>query len=479
VRLSWSAGSDIETPAALLRYNVRVGTTAGGADVYSGAIQEGLTTAGASTSIVLNLNATGTYYFAVQTVDSAQKKSLWSANGTVVIDADAPVFGGLAMAQDLGTGGAVRLTWSAASDSAPPITYNVYYSTGSRPYNFASADFSTTGVLLDVSGLQNNMAHSFTVRAMDSLGNEDSNNIARIITPTLASSVTPNPPDTVAASSTTALVTVTWVAPVQNTNGSDLTDLAGFHIFRGSSCYGTDSVQLDTSLIVAETLSYSDDTVSENELYYYFLTAENESGTLSASSTCAAAVTAPQAVLGTVTRRDMSGGTVAGTGYPKVAVPGLTMYLMSGQTQIASAVTGADGSFALAVTGNPTGATFTLQAVITEESGYLYDDGTMNSGTAVRTLVKDVTISPGAFKTVTVAPLGHGPTAGDINCDWVVNITDMVLLKPAYGKALGEDGYNVNADINGDQIVDISDFVLLKPNFGLPGSPVNPSPCSP
>jgi len=148
VRVSWAPGSDMETPASLLRYNVRVGTTAGSANVYSGSIQDGLTTAGATTSFSINLSSTGTYYFAVQTIDSAQKKSSWSSDGTIAIDADAPVFAGLAMAQDLETGGAVRLSWSAATDSAPPITYYAYYSTATRAYNYASADFATTGFCL-------------------------------------------------------------------------------------------------------------------------------------------------------------------------------------------------------------------------------------------------------------------------------------------------------------------------------------------
>jgi hypothetical protein len=59
--------------------------------------------------------------------------------------------------------------------------------------------------------------------------------------------------------------------------------------------------------------------------------------------------------------------------------------------------------------------------------------------------------------------------AGDCNRDNVVNAQDFSIVKNSFGKALGDEGYDVRADLNGDSIVSSRDFSLLRGNFGMAG----------
>lgn len=55
---------------------------------------------------------------------------------------------------------------------------------------------------------------------------------------------------------------------------------------------------------------------------------------------------------------------------------------------------------------------------------------------------------------------------GDINGDFKVSLSDLVLLANAYGSKPGDTKWNPNADINGNNIVDLSDLVLMAIHYG-------------
>ncbi len=90
--LVWNASSDSETPVSGLSYNIRVGSTPGGCDVFSGA-------ASASTGLrrlpaignaqkrlswtISNIAAKPSYYCSVQAIDTAYAGSAWSAEAVV------------------------------------------------------------------------------------------------------------------------------------------------------------------------------------------------------------------------------------------------------------------------------------------------------------------------------------------------------------------------------------------------------------
>ena len=92
VTLSWSASSDMLTPAAGLTYNVRVGTTAGSDDVVPAMALPATGTrtvarmgnAGHRTSFMLKGLPPGNYHWSVQAIDTSFVASPFAAEGTVV-----------------------------------------------------------------------------------------------------------------------------------------------------------------------------------------------------------------------------------------------------------------------------------------------------------------------------------------------------------------------------------------------------------
>ncbi|MFC1474459.1 FG-GAP-like repeat-containing protein [bacterium] len=97
VRLQWGAGGDTETSDAdLLTYDVKLGTTSGGCDVYCGLfpggtpwLGAGFGNAGATGGLYINLGH-GQYFWSVRTVDATLKPSAWSAEDSFFVDATLP-----------------------------------------------------------------------------------------------------------------------------------------------------------------------------------------------------------------------------------------------------------------------------------------------------------------------------------------------------------------------------------------------------
>jgi len=85
--LNWSAGSDAETPASGLLYNVRVGTSPGSDNIVSsvnGRIMPGSIPRCDRKFLLAGL-APGTYYWAVRTIDAGMAVSDWSSEGSFVV----------------------------------------------------------------------------------------------------------------------------------------------------------------------------------------------------------------------------------------------------------------------------------------------------------------------------------------------------------------------------------------------------------
>ena len=101
VTLNWQAGSDDgDPPAASLTYNLRVGTATAGDDVLSGAIALGPGNSGQHLSRDLQDLPSGTYHWAVQTVDVGGARSAWSAGDPFVIDTVDPALSGSVLNRD-------------------------------------------------------------------------------------------------------------------------------------------------------------------------------------------------------------------------------------------------------------------------------------------------------------------------------------------------------------------------------------------
>ncbi len=108
--------------------------------------------------------------------------------------------------------------------------------------------------------------HTITATVIDSLGQSSSDDILFNLT------------------SANGVATLNWVAPTENTDDSQLTDLSGFKIY-----YGTIENNLDNSVTIAsaDTLSYMFSNLLGGQTYYFAVIAYNDSGVESELSSTA------------------------------------------------------------------------------------------------------------------------------------------------------------------------------------------------
>ena len=74
--------------------------------------------------------------------------------------------------------------------------------------------------------------------------------------------------------------------------------------------------------------------------------------------------------------------------------------------------------------------------------------------------------SAGAIQALIVLRHSASAIIGDLNGDDEVNFADFLLFAAAFGKGVGDEGYNPKADLNNDNEVNFSDFLLFAANFG-------------
>ena len=135
------------------------------------------------------------------------------------IDGEDITFSGLAAIQDLGTGGTIKLTWTAATHSDTPITYHVFMTTTSGSYNYSTPSYTVSGSTeKTISGLDHT-PYYFVVRAETDHGKREFNTEEKNITPMTV----PTAPQTLVATAGVESVGLVWVAPTSD-GGADITD---------------------------------------------------------------------------------------------------------------------------------------------------------------------------------------------------------------------------------------------------------------
>ena len=135
------------------------------------------------------------------------------------------------------------------------------------------------------------------------------------------------------------------------------------------------------------------------------------------------------------------------TWYKESDNAGITVTAKQGETVIAETETDVDGLFLLAL---PDG-TYTLELTV---EGYL------------KTIIQNVAVINGELVEVSTVDEPIKMSAGDINGDGNVTITDLGLLANTYGTESGQENYNSLADFNADQKVTISDLGYLANHYG-------------
>jgi hypothetical protein len=150
IEFSWNAASDAQTVAAALSYNLRVGTTPGGAEIVAaqsssagyrrlpemGNVQLGLT------ARLGHLKPATNYFWSVQAVDAGFAGSPFATEGSFTVLADPPVFVSIAVNGPA----SLRATWRGTPGSA----YQVWTSTNLAAWSLLAAPSADPDGLFDI-----------------------------------------------------------------------------------------------------------------------------------------------------------------------------------------------------------------------------------------------------------------------------------------------------------------------------------------
>jgi hypothetical protein len=205
----------------------------------------------------------------------------WDSNGTDTANA--------------GTGNAAATTGAIAAPPSPSASITMEgipsaSATVGEPYSFQPKVISSgTGVSFSATGLPSWLAINTSTGALagtPSASDEGTTGHIVITASTAGASVTTTP-FTIrvqpAAASTTVSVKLSWAAPTENTDGSPVTDLAGYHIY-----YGTNPAELTlwASVAGAGSTTYVVDDLPSGT-YYFSVVAYNSAGVDSGQSNLA------------------------------------------------------------------------------------------------------------------------------------------------------------------------------------------------
>ena len=157
IALSWNKSTDTETPQNGLNYNIKVGTTSGGSNIFS---SESRSNGTRMLPVIGNTNSNnswiiqglegGLYYWTVQSIDGGQKGSAFATEGTFNIKPKIPVLSSPAdNAYKVST--SPTLSWVAATGAS---TYSIQISTVedfssliTDESDLVSSSYSTTGLI--------------------------------------------------------------------------------------------------------------------------------------------------------------------------------------------------------------------------------------------------------------------------------------------------------------------------------------------
>ncbi|OPH47272.1 hypothetical protein BC351_12295 [Paenibacillus ferrarius] len=153
----------------------------------------------------------------------------------------------------------ITLSWTPSTDNVGVVRYNIYI----RSTYIGSVSGSTT--TYTVNG-QANTTYSFTVRAMDDIGNESAaSNEVSVIIDTQA----PTVPSVLVSGITSSTVTLRWTASTDNV------ELIGYDIYNGTALIGS---------VNGSTTTYTAKGLAANTLYSFTIKAKDAAGNISAAS---------------------------------------------------------------------------------------------------------------------------------------------------------------------------------------------------
>jgi len=419
VDLSWTASTDLPNPGGVGVAGYYIYRNGSSTPTYT--INNPSTTSYQDT----NVSASTTYTYTIVAFDKVGNAS--APSNVVSVKTQAPTCSGTpsvpgGLASTSSTDSSIGLSWSASTASAG-CTLSGYHI-----YRGGSLIGSTSGTTYSDTGLTPSTQYGYTVAAYDTSAHTSAQSSSFSVS-TAADSIPPSAPTTVTASAVSSgEVSLSWSA-VSDSNFP----VGSYKIYRNSTLLTT---------VNAPTTSYNDTTVSANTSYTYAVSAVDTyqlegaktTATPNPVKTPTSADTTPPSAPGSVSAPVVAAQSVSLTwnaSTDNVGVSGYNIFI--------------NGVFDTSTTTNSVavsciepGVSYTFSIVAYDAAG--------NKSTA---------------STVTALP--PSGTTGDINCDHIINSTDLFTLLRNWNvtPAIPSQG-----DINGDVKVNSTDLFDLLRDWG-------------
>ena len=272
--LDWN--DNVESDVA--GYHVHRATTSGGP--YTQLTSSPVTSSQYTDSGLTNSQA---YYYVITAMDTSNNESSLSLETVVtpVADTTAPSAPSLSSV----TSGDTELTLDWSDNSELDLAgYHVYRATTTGGgYTLVNAIPLTSSDFVD-QGLSNGVTYYYVVKAVDGSGNLSADSNEQSGTPE-EDVTTPSAPASLTAIAGDAQVTLDWPDNSES-------NLAGYNVYR-STIAGGPYNQVSSSLLTSS--AYVDTGLINGTTYYYVVTAETSSGTMSPNSPEAISVAGPVA----------------------------------------------------------------------------------------------------------------------------------------------------------------------------------------
>ncbi|UCD83651.1 MAG: carboxypeptidase regulatory-like domain-containing protein [Deltaproteobacteria bacterium] len=225
----------------------------------------------------LDLEIGQTYYFVVSAVDldvgESEPSDEASATAIEVGDSEPPTDPSNLTINDPGTGERLDLSWLPSTDDVAVSHYLIYRLTNGSNVSDQNYD---SGFPLERGGTDftdyevwEGNTYYYVVYAVDTSGNISGPSNVESDEPT--DSIAPDPPYGLDAFAGDGEVDLWWIAPDSNENGSWLTDLAGYNVYRRQ-----EGGVYDFPINFSEYPSYQDSGLINGETYYYVVTAVDD-----------------------------------------------------------------------------------------------------------------------------------------------------------------------------------------------------------
>ncbi len=323
----------------------------------------------------------GTYPFTVWAVDT-DSNTAFGAGNFVVQDTTIPL-ADAGPDQTVPNGTTVQFDGTASVDNYQLASWQWDFDDGTGPVTLTGQQPSHR---FDITGV-----YTVTLTVTDTVSLTDTDTM----TVTVTYPPKPNPPTNVTGTQTAAsTVTLTWIAPTQNTDGSAITGPLRYLVFRSDAPAGIYALITPTSTDLTEF----DDTNLAPGTYYYKVEAVNQWANHSDKSAYGQA---------TVTDKGSVNGTVESEGQPLADVT--VEILDSTGTVVDTATTAADGAFSFS---DLSPGTYTIRA---SKDGYESNE-------------KSAVINAFANKDAGIISLTKKSQAGELPWMWIILIVVVIAI---------------------------------------------------